>query len=179
LSSRDSRPPVVSVIGLKDSGKTSLAVELIAELGRRGHRVMAVKHGHHFRLDTPHTDSWRMRHEGGARRIVLAGPEEMAIVGDWPEVREPDLLEIVSRHLSDAGVVVAEGFKGERVPKIEVYRKAAHPGPLFGSGAVADRDYLAICTDDPTVEASVPLVDLNASDRAVQLADLVEAALFA
>jgi molybdopterin-guanine dinucleotide biosynthesis protein MobB len=170
-------PPVVSVIGLKDSGKTSVAVELVKELGHRGRSVMVVKHGHHFRLDTEGTDSWKLRHEGGARRIVLAGPDEMAVMGDWPGDVEPDLHEIVARHLSDAEIVVAEGFKAARVPKIEVYRTEAHPLPLYGSGRVEDEDYLAICTDAPGISANVPIVELSAPNRASQLAEIIEAAL--
>lgn len=170
-------PPVVAVIGLKDSGKTSVAVELVKELGHRGRLVMVVKHGHNFQLDTQGTDSWKLRHEGGARRVVLAGPDGMAVMGDWPNDVEPDLQEIVARHVSDAEIVVAEGFKSARVPKIEVYRTAAHPSPLYGSGRVDDEDYLAICTDAQGFSADVPIVGLSAPNRASQLADLIEAAL--
>ena len=38
---------IISVIGRKNAGKTTLAVALISELARRGHRVMTIKHGHH------------------------------------------------------------------------------------------------------------------------------------
>jgi molybdopterin-guanine dinucleotide biosynthesis protein B len=56
-------PPVVCIIGRKNSGKTELTVALGAELKRRGYRVMTVKHGHGFQLDQPGKDSWRHRHE--------------------------------------------------------------------------------------------------------------------
>jgi molybdopterin-guanine dinucleotide biosynthesis protein len=50
--SRSEHPPIVSVIGRKNSGKTTLVVALAAELKRRGVRVATVKHGHHaFEFD--------------------------------------------------------------------------------------------------------------------------------
>ena len=75
-------PPVVSVIGFKDSGKTSVAVGLVAALERRGRLVMVVKHGHGFDIDTPGTDSWRLRNEGRACRVVLAGPDDLVVMGE-------------------------------------------------------------------------------------------------
>jgi len=169
-------PPIVSVIGLKDSGKTSTAVGLTAELVRRGRRVFAVKHGHRFQIDTEGTDSWRLRHEARAERVVLAGPEDFAVMGGWGDTGEPSLEELVRSFAAGAEIVVAEGFKTERVPKIEVYRRAAHPAPLLGSGRVADEDYLAVVTD-AELQAQVPVIRLDAPDLAEQLADLVERAL--
>ena len=40
-------PPMVSVVGRKHAGKTTLVVRLSAELTRRGHRVMTLKHRSH------------------------------------------------------------------------------------------------------------------------------------
>ena len=37
---------IISVIGRKNAGKTTLTVALAAELVRRGRRVMTIKHGH-------------------------------------------------------------------------------------------------------------------------------------
>ncbi len=134
-AARPSRPPVVSVIGFKDSGKTSVAVELVAALERRGRRVTVVKHGHGFDIDTPGTDSWRLRNEGGASRVVLAGPDEYVVMGEWGHEGEPALDEVVRRFVSDAEIVVVEGYKRAAVPKIEVYRPAAHVRPVFQADA--------------------------------------------
>ena len=87
---------------------------------------MTVKHGHSFDLDTPGTDSWRHRHEGEADRVVMASPEGLAVVGRWPEEQMP-LDGIVRMYLSDAEIVLAEGYKASRHSKVEVFRSAA-PG---------------------------------------------------
>ena len=38
---------IVSIVGRKNAGKTTLAVALASEYARRGHRIMTIKHGHH------------------------------------------------------------------------------------------------------------------------------------
>jgi len=166
----ESLPPIVCVIGLKDSGKTSTAVALTGELVRRGLRVFTVKHGHRFEIDTEGTDSWRLRHE--------AGPEDLAVMGRWGREGEPGLEELVRRFAAGADIVVVEGFKSERMPKIEVFRTDAHPEPLYGSGRVADEDYLAVVTD-AELALEVPVIPLGAPELAGLLADLVEERLLA
>ena len=171
------RPPIVSVIGLKDSGKTSVAVGLVAALQRRGRRVMVIKHGHGFDIDKPGTDSWRLRHEGRARRVVLAGPEDLVVMGEWGPGGEPTLEEVVDRFVSDAEIVVVEGYKKAAIPKIEVHRPGAHPEPIYrvdGNGAEL---YLALVTDAVDLQVPIPVLDLNALDLSERLADLVEDAL--
>lgn len=170
-------PPIVTVVGNKKSGKTTVAVGLIAELSTRGHLVMSVKHGHHFRLDREGTDSWRHRHEGGARRVVLAGPDELAVTGGWGPGGEPGLAELVRRYLPDAEVVVAEGFRRERVHRIEVYRSAVHPEPITSPEDVDREVQLAIVTDRDDLPWPVPVLDPELDDLHARLADLVEARL--
>lgn len=167
-------PPVVCIIGKKKSGKTTTAVGLVRELVDRGHRVMSAKHGHGFELDAPGTDSYRHRHEGGAHRVVMAGPEQVAVIGGWGEGGEPALEALVARYLDDADVVVAEGFKTSSFPKIEVFRSVTHEHPFYGSDPDRDATYVALLTDVESFQAHVPVLDVDAPRRFVQLADLVE-----
>ena len=173
----DLPPPAVSVIGNKKSGKTTLAVSLIAELARRGRRVMSVKHGHHFRLDTPGTDSWRHRHEGRAERVLLVGPEEFGLMGDWDPDGEPFLDLLLTRHLADAEIVVAEGFRQAPVPKVEIFRVGAQPEPVLDPARARAMGAIAAVTDRPGLPWSVPVLDPDAPDTPARVADLVEAAL--
>lgn len=171
-------PPTVCVVGWKDSGKTGVAVALIAELRRRGHRVAAVKHGHHFRLDTPGTDSWRLRHEGGADPVLLAGPETFALMGGWDAAGEPGLAGLLRRFPATAepDVVVAEGFKRAPFPRIEVFREAAGAEePIFLSGGPQPGRLLALVTDRRGGTGSVgTVIELNEPGLPHRLADLVE-----
>jgi molybdopterin-guanine dinucleotide biosynthesis protein B len=170
-------PPLVSVVGWKDAGKTSVAVGLVKALGRRGWRVMALKHGHGFVLDTPGTDSHRLRCEAGAERVLMAGPDQVALLGEWSDAGEPDAPTLAARYLGEADVVVAEGWKAASLPAIEV-AGSGRSGPGLWSPEAPDRDrFLARVTagspgpDEPrhpvTLDRSLP-------DLGDRLADLVE-----
>jgi len=173
-----SRPPILCIVGRKDSGKTELTVALAGELNRRGYRVMTAKHGHGFRLDHPGKDSWRHRHEGGALRTVLAGPRDFAVVGEWPRDLEPsgelDLEELVRRFLPDADIVLAEGFKASRAPRVEVFRAGVHEDPLYDPGNPEARHYLALVSDRAMEGLPVPVHSLDDPDHVQALAHQVE-----
>src|SRR5687768_17765938 len=127
------RPPMVAVIGKKHSGKTTLTVRLCAELHRRGARVMTIKHGSHtFNLDPATTDTYRHYHEGEAERVAMASPDKFALVMRWSEELPPET--IAERFLSEADVVVCEGFTGSSLPRVEIFRKAAHATPRYEHG---------------------------------------------
>ncbi len=174
----DLPPPTVAVVGNKKSGKTTVAVALIAELERRGRRVMSAKHGHHFRLDAEGTDSWRHRHEGRAERVLLAGPEGFALQGSWGDAGEPDLEVLGCSHLAGAELIIAEGFRTSRVPKVEVWRRRAQPEPAIDPDRTVEAGVFVRVTDEPDAMSPVPTLDADAQDLAAQLADLVEARLF-
>jgi len=167
-------PPALCVVGYKDSGKTGVSVGLVAELRRRGHRVAAVKHGHGFRLDTPGTDSWRLRHEGGADPVLLTGPEGFALMGSWEGREEPGVEDLLKSHVSGAKLVVVEGFKHSALPKVEVFRAARHLEPFFRSGEPGSEAVVAVVTDQPELEAPVPVLALDDQSLPARLADLVE-----
>lgn len=172
----DDLPPVVSVVGWKDAGKTTVAVGLVEALTARGLRVVAVKHGHGFDIDTPGTDSWRLRHEGGAARVVLAGPQDGVVMGDWGPDGEPGLTELVRRYARDADIVVAEGWKRESVPAVEVRA----PGPPSQERPVMWRPddpdagrFLAVVTDQPAPADAPPHLSRGLPDLSERLAALV------
>jgi molybdopterin-guanine dinucleotide biosynthesis protein B len=164
---------MVAVIGKKHSGKTTVTVRLAAELHRREHRVMTIKHGAHtFNIDPSTTDTYRHYHEGEAERVAMSAPDKFALIVRWSEELAPE--EIASRHMSDADVVVCEGFKRSRLPKIEVFREAAHRAPLYDPTDDAARDYVAIVADRAVDGAAVPVIRLDEPSWLDTLADLVE-----
>ncbi|MBT8396517.1 MAG: molybdopterin-guanine dinucleotide biosynthesis protein B [Gemmatimonadetes bacterium] len=166
-------PPVVCIIGRKNAGKTELTVALGAELNRRGYRVMTVKHGHGFQIDRPGRDSWRHRHEGGAARTVLAGPGTFAVIGAWSDEELP-LSELVHRYLSDADIVLAEGFKDSPEPKVEVFREGPGLDPIFGADPGRDGRTIALVTDGQHATKAVPAFDPGDPDFVGRLTDLLE-----
>jgi molybdopterin-guanine dinucleotide biosynthesis protein B len=178
---RDEVPPVVSVVGRKNSGKTTLVVALAAELKRRGRRVATLKHGHHdFEMDEPGRDTWRHFHEGGAEAVIMASDTRVAVVMRFDEGAEPDPRDLVARFYAGRGydLVLVEGYKRGPFPKIEVFRRALHDRPLFEAADPATAaDLVALVTDDGAAAAPAPVIVLDADPAGAhvgRLADLVE-----
>jgi molybdopterin-guanine dinucleotide biosynthesis protein B len=168
-----SRPPLLTVVGRKHSGKTTTVVRLSAELRRRGYRIMTIKHGSHtFNIDPATTDTYRHYHEGDAERVVMVSPDKFALVMRWSEELGPE--EIARRYLGEADLVLCEGFKASTLPRVEIFRRAAHATPLFDPAAANARLYRAIVTDDPAFTAPCPVLQLSSPDWLGALADLVE-----
>ena len=167
------RPPMVAIIGRKHSGKTTLVVRLAAELHRRGHRVMTIKHGAHtFNIDPAATDTYRHYHEGRAERVAMVAPDKFALVVRWSD--EMTAEEVAEKHMSDADIVLCEGFKRSVLPKIEIHRREAHPAPLLGSAEVDASTYRALLTDDDRVETNLPVIRLDTDNWLESLAEFVE-----
>jgi molybdopterin-guanine dinucleotide biosynthesis adapter protein len=166
-------PPMVSVVGRKHSGKTTLVVRLVAELVRRGHRVMTIKHGSHtFNLDPAATDTYRHYHEGNADKVAMIAPDKFALVERWSDEMGPE--EVAVRHMADANLVVCEGFTRLPLPKIEIYRREAHPEPLWNAGASLAATWRAVVTDAADFRAPVPIFRLSDARWLEELAAFVE-----
>ena len=167
------RPPMVAVIGRKHSGKTTLTVRLTAELESRGHRVMSIKHGSHtFNIDPATTDTYRHYHEGRVERVAMVAPDKFALIARWDAELSPET--IAERYMADADVIVCEGFKMSALPKIEVFRIAAHAEPLFGDASRHGGDLLAVVTDVDDLDAPAPVLRFSSATWLSELAGLVE-----
>lgn len=148
---------IISVIGRKDAGKTTLAVALAAEYVRKGRRVMTIKHATHSPdLDTPGTDSYRLFHEGKAERTLLVTPDRRHLIERAPDTTDPATL--ARRYMDGADIVLVEGFKAAALPKIEVYRKVVGPTPIYAPAAPNAGEWVAIVTDDDKLEATCPVL---------------------
>src|SRR5688500_1600002 len=167
------RPPMVAVIGRKHSGKTTRTVRLSAALHARGHRVMTIKHGSHtFNIDPATTDTYRHYHEGGAERVAMAAPDKFALIARWDAELSPEA--IAEEHMGDADVVICEGFKMSSLPKIEIYRGAAHAAPLYPETDSYRGQVMAIVTDAAELATTIPVLRLADADWLEQLTTRVE-----
>jgi molybdopterin-guanine dinucleotide biosynthesis adapter protein len=134
-------PPVLAIIGKKNSGKTTLIEKLIPELIALGLLVGTIKHHHGaISMDQPGKDTWRHK-QAGAHTVLLSSPTGLGIIRDTPG--EIPLFELVDRYFSDVDLVLAEGYKKEPLPKIEIFRSTVHADPLSDPG----EDLLAIMSD--------------------------------
>jgi molybdopterin-guanine dinucleotide biosynthesis protein B len=132
-------------------------VALAAELARRGHRVMTIKHGHHSaQVDTQGTDSWRHFHEGKAERVLLATPHGRTLFERGEDEYDP--VTLARRYLAGADIVLVEGYKQSDLPKIEVHRTSLAAPPLYDPDAPNAGQWVAIVTDDMQFDASCTLL---------------------
>ena len=157
-------PPIVSIVGKSDSGKTTLLVKIVGEIRSRGYRVGSIKHDTHgFDIDHEGKDSWRHK-QAGAAAVIISSPQKVAIVKDSDEDKPMDTL--VAQYLQDVDIVFTEGYKRENKPKIEVFRKEMHRERLC-----QDDDNLIAMATDQHFDLSVPCFDIN---DVKGLADFVE-----
>ena len=145
-------PPVICIVGRSQTGKTTLIEKLIPLLKQRGFRIGTVKHSHHiFDFDKTGKDSWRHK-DAGADTVLVSSPGKIALVKNDQQGTLDDLLT----YFGDMDLVITEGFKKERKPKIEVVRAARHSEPLLTS----DRHLVAVVSDTQ-IDVNVPKFGLD------------------
>ena len=138
---RRRRLTILAVSGPSGAGKTRLLVRLIPALRRRGLRVGALKHaGHAHPLDRPGKDSERLR-RAGAVSVAVQGPTELALFG--PPI--PGGARALARLLPPVDLVLAEGFKREPLPRLELHRRAVSRDFL----CARDGRVVAVVGDEP------------------------------
>jgi molybdopterin-guanine dinucleotide biosynthesis protein MobB len=155
---------IYGVTGWKNAGKTGLMERLVAEITSRGLSVSTIKHAHHsFDVDHPGKDSHRHR-VAGAHEVLLASKNRIALMQELRDQEEPELAHLLTR-LSPVDLVLIEGYKRDRHPKIEVHR-AVTGQPLIAPG---DDTIRAVASDVP-LTLDRPVFGL---DDTIALADFV------
>jgi molybdopterin-guanine dinucleotide biosynthesis protein B len=147
---------LIGLAGWSGAGKTTLLEKLIPELVGRGFSVSTLKHAHHnFDVDRPGKDSWVHR-QAGATEVLISSGKRFALMHELRGAPEPALGELLTR-LSPVDLVIVEGFKRDRHPKIEVWRRANGKSFLHPD----DPAIVAVAADERLEGVPVPVVDLN------------------
>ncbi len=135
----------VHIVGRKNSGKTTLVVDLVTELTRRGLKVATIKHTHHHHeLDVPGKDSHRHR-EAGAEAVGILAPSMVAVFSAQdPETDATRQLADLVAHMPPCDLILVEGGQFIRGDKVEVWRREVTELPL----AHSDQEIHALVTDD-------------------------------
>ncbi|MCI5178658.1 MAG: molybdopterin-guanine dinucleotide biosynthesis protein B [Candidatus Electrothrix sp. AW3_4] len=114
-------PPIITFIGWHDSGKTTLASQVVRLLKECGYSVAVIKSTKDTGLlpNQEGTDTGAYT-QAGADAVMLVAPDQLVLTADQPEKNLPALAQ---RFFAAVDLVVAEGFKGaDKVDKIEVFR---------------------------------------------------------
>jgi molybdopterin-guanine dinucleotide biosynthesis protein B len=147
---------VLGIAGWSGSGKTTLITRLIPLLVQRGLKITTLKHAHHaFDVDQPGKDSYEHR-KAGASEVLVSSSRRWVQMHEIGNGAEASLGELLAR-ASACDLILIEGFKSERHPKLEVYRLALGKQPLH----LQDPHIVAVATDQALPAISLPVVDLN------------------
>lgn len=145
--------------GYSGSGKTTLIEKLIPLFVQRNLKVSLIKHAHHtFDVDQPGKDSFRHRH-AGCTEVLVTSSRRWALMHELRGAPEPGLTEQIER-LSPCDLLLVEGFKHERIPKLEVYRTEVGESLLHPH----DSNIVAVASDKK-VDTKLPQFDLNKPDE--------------
>jgi len=155
--------PVVGLAGYSGSGKTTFLEKLIIELKSRGYRIGVIKHTHHaVEFDQPGKDTWRHA-RAGADFVALAAPGSFSVYKRTEGDPGPEILISMAGEMD---LIIVEGYKKEKWPKIEVfYRHGTAERPY-----ISDEELLAVVSDAPPLK-DVPHFGL---DDAAGVAEYIE-----
>jgi molybdopterin-guanine dinucleotide biosynthesis protein B len=137
----------IHIIGRKNSGKTTLIVELIQHFSAQGMKVGSIKHTHHrHELDVPGKDSFRHR-EAGANPVAILSPGMTAVFRPNPSGDAADGYGWIESLFNDCELVLVEGNSATTQTKLEVWREAIGTEPM----AIQDFGIAAVISDDAPV----------------------------
>ena len=167
--------PIISAIPLlgfcaySGTGKTTLIKQIIPLLKNHGLRVAVIKHAHHdFDLDQPGKDSYELR-KSGADKTIICSHTRMAQITEFEKpMDEPSLDDIVGQFKAgDYDLILVEGYKTAKIPKIELHRQALGKPLMFN-----DDDTIIALACDQCQDLDQPITCLNISEPQ-QVADFI------
>jgi len=129
--------------------------------------VGTIKHSEHeSNFDTRGKDSWR-HFEAGADAVLISSSDKMVMIrkqerrsGDSRSEEIGAQLAFFSNYLTDMDLVLVEGFKKAKIPKIEVFREQISDEP-----ACLNDDNLVALVTDADIKINVPVFGLEESER--------------
>lgn len=116
--------PVFQVVGLKNSGKTSLLSDLIAYGSSRGERVATIKHQSHdepLKVIHHDTDSYRL-HESGAFMTGVDSHRRFQLELTHEDDLPLESLVSIYQHFSP-DLIVVEGYTQGHFPKAVIIKR--------------------------------------------------------
>lgn len=145
-------PKIVNLVAAQSgTGKTTIIEKLLPELNKRGLRVAALKGNlQHYDLDLPGKDSWRFA-QAGAEVSGIASPDGFFLFGPSGELSGS---EAASNLLENLDLIIIEGHKKSKNPKIEVLRSEINPDPLLAENTIA------VVTDRADLNLEIPVINI-------------------
>lgn len=155
--------PAIAIVGESGSGKTDLVKRLIVEFKKRGKRIAVVKHCHEkIKLDKEGTDSWLFS-EAGSDITVASSSNGIASVRKVDT--DTSIAEILRFIGGSVDLVIFEGYKKGKIPKIEVHREETN------KDLACPVQVLSAVATDSKLDIDIPQLPLNDASK---IADFIE-----
>ncbi|PPR27026.1 MAG: Molybdopterin-guanine dinucleotide biosynthesis adapter protein [Alphaproteobacteria bacterium MarineAlpha9_Bin4] len=150
---------IIGISGWSGSGKTTLIEKLIRFFVHdHSLKVCTIKHAHSsFKIDQKGKDSYKF-YEAGASKVIISSSKQWATINKVEE-EEASLEELLMLVKKNIDIVIVEGWKFNKINKIEVFRKKIKK-PLLCN----DYDsFIAVATTSKNlkIKKNIPILDLN------------------
>lgn len=159
---------IFGIAGWSGSGKTTLIRALIPALAARGLRIGTIKHSHHD-LSLGEAEQRDLVAAGGVETVV-AGPARVQWIGAAREDRDAPGLAELARKMAGIDILLVEGFKFSRHPRLEVWNSAVGKPML----ALTDPSIVAVAADIKRPPFVPPMVAWFLRDEVQRIAAFVQ-----
>ncbi|MBX4258579.1 molybdopterin-guanine dinucleotide biosynthesis protein B [Clostridium estertheticum] len=158
FSNKNKETLVLSIVATKsNTGKTTLIEKLIRALKLRNYSVGVLKHdAHKFDIDKEGKDSFKFS-EAGADNVIISSFEKLAMV---QKVEKEVPMDEILLLFKDIDIVLIEGYKDNKFPKIEVHRKDGDYNLLCTNPKFEFSQIIALATDED-INVNIPILNLN------------------
>lgn len=151
---------VLGFAGFSGSGKTTLLEQIIKRLKIEGMKVGVIKHAHH-EMEPGQKDTGKF-FRAGADEVVAAGKDAMLKISRQRE--EKSLFQIIQEMVA-CDIILVEGYKAAKIPKIIVLKK----GVEEGFDLLHDENAMAMVIDEKeiieTFKRHFAAIDVKKSDE--------------
>ncbi len=133
---------VFGIVGWSGSGKTDLVCRLINFFGEKMIKVSSIKHTHHeFNIDKEGKDSYK-HINAGSNEVLIYNSKRWALISNFQK-KDVEISEMINKFHCKTDIILLEGLKQSKYPKIEVVRFDIKKPLLFKK----DRNIKAVVYD--------------------------------
>ena len=155
---------VFGIYGWSGSGKTDLICRLIKFFTKKKIKISSIKHTHHnISIDKKGKDSFHHR-ESGSKEVIVGGKQNWALIHNGEEDEDNTLDDLLKKFSCEVDLVLVEGFKESKIPKIEVYNSSLKQIPI----CLNDDKTVAIIydmIDKKIINSKLPKFDFEDTDK--------------
>ena len=151
---------VFGIVGWSGSGKTELITRLIKYFCKKKILVSSIKHTHHkFDIDKEGKDSFK-HIQSGSNEVILYNENKWALVSRFQNKRI-GIEEMIAKFDRKTQLILIEGLKYSKFPKIEVFRSSLDKSFLF-----EDDNYIKGVVSDKKIEnLELPIFSFKETEK--------------